>query len=80
MKMWTKSGRKRFVPTTKHTSKINVWAAFSSIGTFPLCIFATNMDSSLFLDILIYQKYFRDLHKAPISILLRICSVGLSKN
>ena len=52
MKMWTKFGRKRFVPTTKHTPKINVWAAFSSMGTFPLCIFTTNMDSSLFLDIL----------------------------
>ncbi|KAI6649996.1 hypothetical protein LOD99_6360 [Oopsacas minuta] len=52
MKMWTKSDQKRFVPTTKHTPKINVWAAFSSIGTFPLCIFTTNMDSSLFIDIL----------------------------
>ena len=52
IKMWTKSDRERFVPTTKHTPKINVWAAFSSMGTFPLCIFNQNMDSTLFLDIL----------------------------
>ena len=52
LKMWTKSGRKRLVPTVKHTPKINVWAAFSSMGTFPLCIFNHNMNSDMFLWIL----------------------------
>ena len=52
IKMWTKSGKKRFAPTTKHTPKINVWAAFSSMGTFPLYIFTDNMNSDMFLHIL----------------------------
>ena len=50
--MWTKSGRKRLVPTVKHTPKINVWAAFSSMWTFPLSIFNHNMNSDMFLWIL----------------------------
>ena len=52
LKMWTKSGRKRLVPTVKHTPKINVWAAFSSMWTFPLSIFNHNMNSDMFLWIL----------------------------
>ena len=52
LQMWAKSGRKRLVPTVKHTPKINVWAAFSSMGTFPLCIFTHNMNSDMFLWIL----------------------------
>ncbi|KAI6655306.1 hypothetical protein LOD99_2141 [Oopsacas minuta] len=52
IKMWTKSGQKRIVSTTKHSLKINVWAGFSSMGTFPLCIFTENMNSQMFVDIL----------------------------
>ncbi|KAI6647836.1 hypothetical protein LOD99_8423 [Oopsacas minuta] len=52
IKMWTKSGQKRIVPTTKHSPKINVWAEFSSMGTFPICIFTENMNSQMFVDIL----------------------------
>ena len=52
IKMWTKSGKKRFAPTTKHTPKINVWATFSSMGTFPLYIFTDNMNSDMFIHIL----------------------------
>ena len=37
---------------TKHVPKINVWAAFSSMGTFPLCIFTENMNSEMFVRIL----------------------------
>ena len=51
IKLWTKSGQKR-TPTTKHTPKINVWAGFSSMGTFPLCIFTNNMNSEMFINIL----------------------------
>ena len=39
-------------PTTKHAPKINVWAAFSSMGTFPICIFTDNMNSQMFIRIL----------------------------
>ena len=53
IKIWTKSGKKkRLAPTTKHTPKIHVWAAFSSMGTLPLCISTQNMNSDLFIDIL----------------------------
>ena len=52
IQMWTKSGKKRVAPTTKHAPKINVWAGFSSMGTFPLCVFTTNMDSLKFIEIL----------------------------
>ena len=52
IKMWTKSNKIRVVPTTKHVPKINVWAAFSSMGTFPLCIFTENMNSEMFISIL----------------------------
>ena len=50
--MWTKSNQTRVVPTTKHVPKINVWAAFSSMGTFPLSIFTENMNSKMFIRIL----------------------------
>ena len=50
--MWTKSNEKRFAQTTKLVTKIHVWAAFSSMGTFPLCIFTQNMNSDMFLDIM----------------------------
>ena len=52
IKMWTKSDTKRTAPTTKHTPKINVWAGFSSMGTFPLSIFTDNMNSQMFITIL----------------------------
>ena len=52
IKMWTKSNKIRVVPTTKHVPKINVWAAFSSMGTFPFCIFTKNMNSVMFISIL----------------------------
>ena len=52
IKMWTKSDKTRIVRTTKHVPKINVWAAFSAMGTFPLCIFTENMNSEMFIRIL----------------------------
>ena len=50
--MWTKFDKKRFAPTTKHVPKIHVWAAFSSMGVFPLCIFTENMNTDIFIRIL----------------------------
>ena len=35
--------RGRIAPTVNHSVKINIWAAFSSMGTFALCIFDHNM-------------------------------------
>ena len=52
VKVWTKKYKKIIAPTTKHVPKINVWAGFSSMATFPLCIFRENMDSNMFLDIM----------------------------
>ena len=52
IRMWTKKGQKRISPTTKHSPKINVWAAFCSMGVFPICIFKENMDSRLFIQIM----------------------------
>ncbi|KAI6648646.1 hypothetical protein LOD99_8003 [Oopsacas minuta] len=52
IKMWIKSWKTRVVPTMKHVPKINAWAAFSSMGTFPLCIFTDNMDAKMFIRIL----------------------------
>ena len=52
LRMWTKRGKKCICPTTKHSAKINVWAAFSSIGVFPLCVFRENMNSQLFISII----------------------------
>ncbi|KAI6658383.1 hypothetical protein LOD99_11039 [Oopsacas minuta] len=50
--MWTKSNKKRIAPTTKHVIKIHVWAAFSSMGTFTLCVMTNNINSETFLDIM----------------------------
>ena len=36
----------------KTCSKINVWAAFSPMRTFPLCTFTENMNSEMFIRIL----------------------------
>ena len=52
LRMWTKRGKKRICPTTKHSAKIDVWAAFSSMGVFPLCVFRENMNSQLFISIM----------------------------
>ena len=52
VRMWTKRGNVRHQPTVKHTQKINIWAAFSSMGTFPLCIFTDILNSQLFVKIL----------------------------
>ena len=52
VRMWTKKGSIRTSPTVKHTQKIHIWAAFSSAGTFPLCIFRENLTAVIFCDIL----------------------------
>ena len=52
VRMWTKSGKKRSQKTTKHSPKLHIWAAFSSFGTFPLCIFRQNLDAQFFVKIL----------------------------
>ena len=43
--MCTKSNRTCVVPTTKHVPKINIWAAFSSMGVFSPNIFTEYMNS-----------------------------------
>ena len=50
--MWPKMGMVRTQPTVKHTQKIHIWAAFSSMGTFPLCIFSQMLNAELFTKIL----------------------------
>ena len=50
--MWTKNSEFRIAPTFKHSVKINIWAAFSSMGTFPLCIFEHNINGEYFVKIL----------------------------
>ena len=52
VRMWTKSGIVRSQPTVKHTQKIHIWAAFSSMGTFPLCIFTDILTAQLYIKIL----------------------------
>ena len=52
VRMWTKKGYERIQPTVKHTQKINIWAAFSSMGTFPLFMFTQILDAKLFVKIL----------------------------
>ena len=52
IRMWTKSGQKKPQYSVKHSAKEHVWAAFSSMGTFPLCVFTQNMDTTLYLKIL----------------------------
>ena len=36
----------------KHSAKVHVWAAFSLMGTFPLCVFTQNLDTTLYLNVL----------------------------
>ena len=43
-------------PTFKHTSKIHIWSAFSSVGTFPLCILQT------FLQPLCSLRYWKSIY------------------
>ena len=52
VRMWTKRGMVRTQPTVKHSQKIHIWAAFSSMGTFPLCIFSQILNAELFVKIL----------------------------
>ena len=52
VRMWTKSERKRTQKTAKHSPKLHIWTAFSSFGTFPLCIFRQNLDAQFFIKIL----------------------------
>ena len=52
VRMWTKGSKKRVIPSVKHSSKVHIWAAFSSVGTFPLCIFSQNLDAAFFVKIL----------------------------
>ena len=47
--MWAKKGTIRTRPTFKHTAKIYIWAALSSVGTFPLCIFTDMLNAHLFI-------------------------------
>ena len=48
VRMWTKAGVKRFQKTTKHSPKLHIWAAFSSFGTFRLCVFRRNLDVAFY--------------------------------
>ena len=50
--MWTKAGKNRWQPVPKHSQKVHIWAAFSSMGTFPLCIFRQNLTGVLYCKIL----------------------------
>ena len=52
VRLWTKRNQKVIQPTTKHSAKLHIWAAFSSMGTFPLCFFRRNMDATFFVNIL----------------------------
>ena len=52
VRMWTKGSQKKVLLTVKHSPKIHIWAAFSAMGTFPLCIFTQNLDAKFFVHIL----------------------------
>ena len=52
IRMWIKGNQKAIQPTTKHSPKLHIWAAFSSMGTFPLCFFRRNMDANFFVNIM----------------------------
>ena len=52
VRLWTKGIQKAIQPTTKNSAKLHIWAAFSSMGTFPLCFFRRNMDANFFVNIL----------------------------
>ena len=49
---WTKQGKIKTQPSVKHGAKINIWAAFSSAGTWSLCIFEQIMTGRLFVKIM----------------------------
>ena len=51
IKMWTKSNITDS-PQQQNSSQINVWYAFSSMGTFPLCIFTENIYTEILIRIL----------------------------
>ena len=52
VRLWTKGNLKPIQSTTKHSVKLHIWAAFSSMGTFPLCFLRRNMDATFFVNIL----------------------------
>ena len=52
IRMWIKGNQKAIQPTTKHSPKLHIWAAFSSMGTFPHCFFRRNMDANFFVNIM----------------------------
>ena len=52
LRMWTKGKKTSIIPTVKHSPKLHIWAAFSSMGTFPLCVFTRNLDGQFFVEIL----------------------------
>ena len=58
IRMWTKGDSVRHTTTVKHTKKINIWAGFSSIGTFSLCIFDENLTAVL-LFVKILEEFIR---------------------
>ena len=52
LRMWTKGKKTSIIPTVKHSPNLHIWAAFSSMGTFPLCVFIRNLDGQFFVEIL----------------------------
>ena len=52
VKLWVKRGKHRSLPMPKHSAKIHVWAAWSSMGTFPLIVFNQNLTGHLYSKIL----------------------------
>ena len=52
VRLWTKPGETIHRLTVKNSAKVHVWAAFSSMGTFPLCIFTQNLTGDPFVKIL----------------------------
>ena len=50
--LWTKRGVSRWQPIPKHSAKVHIWAAWSSMGTCPLCIFSHNLTGHLYTKIL----------------------------
>ena len=52
VRMWAKKSEFRIVPTVKHSQKVHIWAGFSAMGTFQLCMFEQNMNGDFFVKIL----------------------------
>ena len=50
--LWSRSDEHPVTPTSKHTTKLQVWGAFSSRGTFPLKIFRENLTGLCYIRIL----------------------------